>query len=250
MGQPEQFESLVIRHEASLDSQALVGNLLPNHVEAIKLGLLALLVATQLLWDVIHHFLATNWLSWGQLWLTSNFLHSILLLLQIGSHLILIVDSGHYWCIVADGSCCTSLFFLRLRLVGQEWTCRFGQVSRFVIDSLIGCSLHNISNHEWAHNLIPLSLLCILLQSFFPLTASFWNTVLRRALSISEAEMMMMMIILVWACAGCLFLLFLLCLLSDCDFIVVTKWTFVQQGTSSKATIAVRLDYHLRLLLL
>ena len=49
MGQPEQFESLVICHEASLDSQALVGNLLPNHVEAIKLGLLALLVATQLL---------------------------------------------------------------------------------------------------------------------------------------------------------------------------------------------------------
>ena len=55
--QTEEFARLVVCHEAPFDSEALVRHGFANHVEPVKLGLLALLIPPQLLVEVIVYFL-------------------------------------------------------------------------------------------------------------------------------------------------------------------------------------------------
>ena len=55
--QTEQFERLIVRYKAPFDSQTLVCHCFTNHVESVQLGLLALLVPSQLLVKVIVDFL-------------------------------------------------------------------------------------------------------------------------------------------------------------------------------------------------
>ena len=57
MCQTEEFERLVVRHEASFDSETLVCHGFANHVEPVKLGLLALLIPPKFLVEVIVYFL-------------------------------------------------------------------------------------------------------------------------------------------------------------------------------------------------